>query len=54
MTLLFDTHDNPRAKKNFNDALKTIKLSDILSKSSLEEITPIYPQYLEKIAQDYL
>lgn len=54
LTLLFDTHDKPKQKHNFNDTLRMAKLTDILSPESMAEIKSVYPQYLEKMASDYL
>lgn len=53
LALLFDTHDQPRAKVNFNEALKTVLLGEILSKQSLSELAEVFPAYLEKMATDY-
>jgi hypothetical protein len=54
LALLFDTHDSPKVKHNFNESLKLIKLKDIFSSNSMKEISQIYPQYLEKMASDYM
>ena len=54
LAMLFDTHDAPKTKKNFNETLKTTMLRDILSEKSLKEISKVYGQYLDKIAFDYM
>jgi hypothetical protein len=35
LAMLFDTHDAPKVKQNFNETLKITKLRDILSEKSL-------------------
>ena len=54
LAMLFDTHDAPKTKKNFNETLKATMLRDILSEKSLKEISKVYGQYLDKIAFDYM
>jgi hypothetical protein len=50
LTILFDTHDKPKLKNNFNESLKLTKLSDVFSPESIEEMAKVYPSYLEKVA----
>ena len=55
LTLIFDTHDQPLCSKhNFAETLRLIKLSDILSPASLRELAPVYPAYLETLAESYM
>jgi hypothetical protein len=54
LALLFDTHDAPKVKSNFNETLKQVKLSEILSPKSMQEISQVYGQYLDKMAFDYM
>ena len=54
LAMLFDTHDAPKVKQNFNETLKITKLRDILSEKSLQDISKVYGQYLDKIAFDYM
>ena len=54
LALLFDTHDKPKQKSNFNEVLKTSKLSEIFTAGTIEELSKVYPLYLEKIAQGYI
>ncbi len=35
LAMLFDTHDAPKTKQNFNETLKVTMLRDILSEKSL-------------------
>lgn len=35
LAMLFDTHDAPKVKQNFNETLKIIKLREIFSEKSL-------------------
>jgi hypothetical protein len=46
LTLLFDTHDKPKLKHNFNETIKLTLLSDILSNESISELAEIYPTFL--------
>ena len=39
---------------NFNDALKRVKLIDILSSQSMKEVSLVYAGHLEKLALDYI
>ena len=54
LTLLFDTHDKPKLKNNFNETLKLTKLTDIFTPSSINELSTVYPSYLEKVATGYI
>ena len=54
LAILFDTHDAPKVKQNFNEILKITLLRDILSEKSLQDISKVYGQYLDKIAFDYM
>jgi hypothetical protein len=54
LTLLFDTHDHPKLKHNFNETLKLIKLHEIFSAKSIKELALVYPQFLESLASDYV
>ena len=54
LALLFDTHDSPRVKSNFNDTIKSLKLTAVLSASSMTEIGQVYRQFLERTASEYM
>lgn len=52
--MLFDTHDKPKLKHNFNETLKVTKFAEVFTGESIEEMAKIYPAYLEKVALGYI
>jgi hypothetical protein len=55
LSLLFDTKDDPApGYHNFEEVLKSIKLTSLMSKESIAQIIDHYPSFINELALKYL